>query len=476
MEAELTKRELSFFRCIARREAAQEETIEVLIGDALPDAAEIIDAEAAVFLRSKETEDGLVRLKAAVEGSILYGTEDGTVCSVPLRSECRMEWTGSELKRDGQLCAEMKLCRAEGRMLNSRKLLLQAELCGSFSQWRSETVSCVCAAAADHLETKIESTTLPLVCGVSEKSFAVTEQFTIPEECERASDILLQRCSSWIEEVNSVAGKLILQGRSRLELLYRDEPGSVCSQSFTAAWSQLMDIPAEPDKTRITLMDTARYIDIVDGGEAVSLEAHLTAQLQCTQSVEIETLADAYSTAFETESETETLRLSLLKENGSEEKTLRDSMALPEDAERTLFGRGEVRKGANGVTLLSVSALCQNSGGALHLLKKEIACEGEARLKELKLSRNGNELELNAALEFQQETEQIAELSWLKNISLLEDKPLRKRGLPGLVIVRRDGADAWNLAKKYGSTVTLMEKANEDMDEKDAFLFIPRAR
>ena len=478
MEAELTTKELSFFRCSCRREATQEETIEVLIGDDLPDAATIIDAEPSVFLRSKECEDGQARLRCAIEGSILYSTEDGRLCTVPFRSECRMEWTAQELKRDGLLCAKLRLQKTELRVINPRKLLLHTELCGSISQWMSESVRYASAAENIALEQRREVSTVPIVSAVSEKSFAVTEQFALSGDCERIESILLHRCTSHVEEWNSVAGKLILQGKSQLELLYTDELGSLCTRSFTSSWSQLMDVPAEPEQSAITLMDTARYVDIVDGGEAVSLEVHLTAQLRCTASAEIETLTDAYSTTYETELRREALVLTAFSTQPENEKTLRSSAELPEDPDKLLFSRGEVEKEIGGSYTLAVRGLYLDREGRLKCWEKKLDCASDAEpaLQSLKCSQSGKGLELSAVLDESREEEESTELRWIGGITLLEDKPIRKRGLPGLVIVRRNGAEPWDLAKKFGSTVALMEKANENMDEKDAFLFIPRAR
>lgn len=474
MEPELIRQELTYFRCVCTKEAAREETVEVLIPDTMGDAAEILDTQGMVFLRSKESEDGLMRLRGSIEGNVLYRTEEGELCALPFKSECRMEWTGEELKRDARLSATLGASGVEGRIINPRKILVSGELSGKCSQWRAEQTAYANGAAEGSVETRTETQTIRLVSDVTEKAFALTEDFSLGEGNEPIEELLLYRCASQVEEAHSVAGKLILQGSTHLELLYADGDGKSHPFSCSSAWSQLIDSAAEPSCTHIHLMPTAIYVDSVNGGTAVSLELHLTAQVICSENVEAQVLADAYSTDYKAELKTRELVFTSFADEETGKQELRSSVKVPEDMDEMLLCYGEaVSRQACGIHVLY-----RDTDGKERDFCASIPVEREDSfvLRELNAAKNGGNIDLRLTLASDTPTGCETTLCWVDGISLDENSPLSKKNRPGLVAVRRNSGSYWDLARKYGSTVSLIEKANEEIDEKDIFLFIPRAR
>lgn len=472
MEPELIRQEMNYFRCIGTREASREEKVEALIPDVMGDAAEILDTQAAVFLRSKESEDGLVRLRGSLEGNILYRTVAGELCALPFKSECRVEWTGEELQRDMLLCAELYCTGAEARILNPRKLLMSCELNAQCSLWCAEKLNYVSAVADGSMETRCETQNVRLISAVLEKTFALTESFPLREGSAAVEEILLSRCESRVEEAHSVAGKLILQGKSELELLYADEEQQLHTLCFSSGWSQLLDCATEPGSTQIRLMPTALYVDGINGGTDVSLELHLTAQVICSESREVLVLTDAYSVSYAAELK-EAKQLFQSYAGEAEEMRIQCSVKAPEELEEILFCR--VEPGAHRE--LTLHLLYRDTAGAICSYAVPLSTEAEERIcRDCSASVNGGNIELR--LSFMPETSACEEctLCWIDAISLDEEKPLSAKKHPGLVAVRRSSGSYWELARKYGSTVTLIEQANAEMDEKDLFLFIPRAR
>ena len=474
MEPELIRQELTYFRCVCTREAAREETVEVLIPDAMGDAAEILDTQGMVFLRSKESEDGLMRLRGSIEGSVLYRTEEGELCALPFKSECRMEWTGEELKRDARLSASLGATGVEGRIINPRKILVSGELTGKCSQWCAEQTAYANGAAAGSVETRTETQTIRLVSDVTEKTFALTEDFSLGEGAAPIEEILLYRCASQVEEAHSVAGKLILQGSTHLELLYADEEGKAHSFSCNSGWSQLIDSAAEPSCTHIHLMPTALYVDSINAGTAVSLELHLTAQVICSESVEAQVLADAYSTDYEAELQTRELVFTSFADEETGKQESRSSIKPPEDMDELLLCYGEaISRQACGIHVLYRDADGTEKG---FFASVPVEREGSFVLRELSAAKNGGSIDLRLSLASDTPVSCETALRWVDGIRLDENSPLSQKNRPGLVAVRRNSGSYWDLARKYGSTVSLIEKANEEIDEKDIFLFIPRAR
>ncbi len=480
MELELKHSELSCYRCMYSKEASQEESVEAILSDAMGDAVEIIDTQGEVFLRGKECEDGLVRIRGSIEGSVIYRNGEGETCALPFHSECRMEWTGEELKREGFLWVVLKLRAVEGRILNPRKILVRADLTGTISQWQQEVVRYVDGATGNKLETRCEECRIRMVSALVEKVFAVTEDFHLPEGKKPVETILCHTLSAQVEETHPVAGKLIVQGSATLALLCRDVEGGISSLRFSAPWSQLLDIPKEPESIQIGLMPTALYVDSIEGGETIALELHLTAQAICMDVCETELLADAYSTEYESELTLGEARIKSPAQEDIQERSLQIPADAPDDLESILFAYGEVGKRQGNVYPVRARVLYKSTGGELRLMCREQPLETESHelpavtaVHALPTSRG---MELRAELQLTRSGEEECVLRWIDAITYSEEPSPVKAGAPGLFAVRKGKDSCWELAKKYGSTVELIRQANENMGEKDTFLLIPKAR
>ena len=64
MDIYLNKEKLSFVKNVLSTCLAQEETMEMIVPDAMPDILRIVDTDAAVFLRSKSSDNGRATIPA----------------------------------------------------------------------------------------------------------------------------------------------------------------------------------------------------------------------------------------------------------------------------------------------------------------------------------------------------------------------------------------------------------------------------
>ena len=68
MEIELRKEQIQNYCRLYSQQICREESIEAVVPDVMPDVQQIMDTDAQVYLRGKETEDGRLSVSAFLEG------------------------------------------------------------------------------------------------------------------------------------------------------------------------------------------------------------------------------------------------------------------------------------------------------------------------------------------------------------------------------------------------------------------------
>ncbi|MCQ2438243.1 MAG: DUF3794 domain-containing protein [Oscillospiraceae bacterium] len=478
MNLELEKETLRCCRCVYAGEHAQEEAVEAVISDAMPDAAEIVEAQARLFLRSKESRAGRVQLRFAIEGSLLYRSEEeGRICALELKGDCPVDWEDEAMEEDVRLLVTGRLYRVEGRMINPRKLQLRCELIASVREWAETEIAVSTGCSAEKLELKIEKRIWPYVSAVGEKTFVLSEDLSFSEGAEELSALLLTGLELQTEESQIVAGKLLLRGEARLSLLYLNGDGTPAApQSLKLPWSQLLDMGQECERCHVSLMPTALYADPFSDGQGVSVELHLTAQAVCFSERELSFVADAYSTACAAELSREELLAGEQAALAFREESLRESVPAESREETVLLTFCELGKRQKEGFPIRCRCLLRRGDGTLHTMEKELLWQGEQtpELCSCSAELSGGRLELRAALLSAEEAE-CEPLCFVSGIELSEEQ---RRGGEActLYAVRDEGASMWELARKYGSTVSLIEQANASRAPGDVFLFVPRSR
>jgi hypothetical protein len=182
------EKSLKYYRRLCEASLCHEETMEVIVPDNMPDAAAVIDADGVALLRENEALNGRFKVSGIADAYVIYRAEDGSGprrLNIQLPFEAAGECPG--LTDMGRLIAACRLASAEARMINSRKLLVKTEVCveaAAFVQEQIRYASKTPDGGGDMqlLEKRAE---LCLVADVTEKTFAVGEDFALPSSSRR---------------------------------------------------------------------------------------------------------------------------------------------------------------------------------------------------------------------------------------------------------------------------------------------------
>ena len=128
MEIKLNKASVSYYSKVLDIEFSKEETAENIVPDTLPDVAEIVDADGMAILRGKDTSEGRINVNGMVFGYILYRAEDGQLRRMPVQLPFSAYWDNTSITQSCRSLVKLSVSSFEGRIINSRKLLLRADV------------------------------------------------------------------------------------------------------------------------------------------------------------------------------------------------------------------------------------------------------------------------------------------------------------------------------------------------------------
>lgn len=467
--------------------------LEGVVPDVNDDVGRIASIRCTVLLKSKELTARGVCVGGEVEAVLLCITENAdAVQAVRLTKEFETEIDAKGFTPDeGQV--SLRVLRAEGRVLNPRKLSVSAEIGVEASLWKKEeaVVSLLPAEKDAALLCGLtEEAEGMLTTAVGEKSFALTENFVFPTERPTPRRILCAESAFALDETSRIGSRLIVKGSLLLSVLYEAE-GFVwpLRQEFSAPLSQIVDLGAE-DAACCTLRceTTSLYLDLADsiGGVSLSAEVHAVLQAVCRARVTLHCLTDAYSNAMPLRCLTTAHSLPQAEETRCCTLTASELIAAGEDcAELLTVLPGLSRQGA--AVSAELDLIYRTKNGEIAAAHRQLPLRGEmpsedARILSLTWKRcllqsegEGVQCNLEAELRWQMLGERT--LQALSGAALDEEHPIDRGSLPAITLVRVQGESLWELARRYHSSVEAIEAANPAPADEAAgeMLLIPRA-
>lgn len=355
MELELQRTRLGGFRPVYQTLLRQEETLESIVPDALPDISRILQATGTVLLRQKETEEGSIRITGTARTAVLYLPEDGGApCCLTLNIPFLCSGDHPALNSGCRTRVNLRILSADAQILNPRKVLARVELVAEVAAYREEDAE-VCAAlncGEDHsVQTLTEKRKDFIAVDVAEKSFTFSDVLHLPASRPVMEQLLTARSEMVCMEAKVIGKKLVVKGNAVLTILYRSSEG-VASARFELPFSQIVEVMSGGEESDVwadailTGMDCAMR---TEGDVEVSYEVLLQAVVR--EEREVALLADLYSVTQPLETAREQVVLYPLLEQGSRRQIARQFCESAIPARQVIDCRvtvGEVEKAPAG--------------------------------------------------------------------------------------------------------------------------------
>ena len=463
---------LPFYERILNTAVSQEDTAEVIVPDALPDAAELMMTDGQSLIRGKDVRRSGISVSGISELTVLYLAEDGRLCRMPVEIPFENEISFNVPDDAARIVATVRLISCEARILNSRKLLLRAEVCITVSVWTPKELRWASEALAEGcgVELKQEQCILCGVCAVEEKTFNAEDTQSLPAGKPQAEELLLARASLRQEEAEQVGRKLVVRGTAEVTAVYETASGSVCSAQFKLPWSAFLELPEEsPDliwELAVTL--TGCSVEMTDDSFGITVGGVVQAVIRSRK--EIQWISDAYGTdcSFIPEYETAEADTEAVSDMKTETVCVRlEGLRRPQSFAYLTADCGRPRQEKETVRLpVNLKALCVMEDGSQELLsgRGEAVCTGvgsvpEVSCGEVLASIASGSAELRVPVSFRRTVVTRRQLGILTGG---EAAPRREKADgPNVTLLRAsEGDSVWSLGKSKGISCASIRSYN----------------
>ena len=511
MELELKKAGLDAYEIGGELALTQEETTETIVPDYCPDIARIIETEGKVFLHSRELREGKAEVSGTVRITVLYTPEgESGIRTLEFAIPFTVESDNRAMTGCTHLTAETEAEFLETRMLNPRKVFTHCKLVTRLTGYQRMPLNfCTDVETEKRLcvEKRQEQQHAILLTHIAEKDYTFSEEMNLSPGRDGAAELLTSRVCSTVTEAKVVGSKLIFKGMFNISLLYRAAEGRCCTTSAELPFSQIMEVEGASEGAAASLQLRLTGTDFqIDGADdegrqiAVTLYFHVTALLRTEQ--ELTLLNDLYSTAYDMAYEAAPLNLTSFCETMTRRQTVREVLEIGVVAESILSlsvncGAVSVSREGGGVILrtgASVQALYLDEGGVPLMAERciDVACQIElpedCRIsvravctEEVQGSLGDRGIEVRFPVDFWVEATARVKKICISAAKLDTESAKDLSGAPSLVLRCLGKQEtAWDLAKKYNTTIPTILSANQLETEQDIpkekLLLIPRKR
>ena len=507
MRAALHRVESDCLKPIYDNLISKEETLELVVPDVSADIGKILDVRGQFLLASQKAKTDEIHIGGTVEVSVIYTAEDSgrvqyLMTSIPF--DMAVPVTGAD--DNSKLVSRWELCCMEARMLNPRKLLLKACVSGhivvyapdKFALWDNLSEG---EKAPVYILKKEAAHTL--VVGVREKSFVVSDEYKLPADRDQNSKMISASTEVCMEDAKSVGNKIVIKAVAKTAAVFLCETdGSLFDCMFTTQFSQIIEVDSFGDNIMSAVNIQLRDAEFTvgsgrDTGPVYTASLHMNAQAVCRDNRVSTYIADAYSNEFKINMETADIKLMKNMPQNPLMLSAKCRMKPIENlAEIMYLCVSELCTEAEGneirVTVkLGGVGRCEN--GELEPLDMKLTADEKIELMRNQrlaivsvccdkpmMSGTAQNADISVGIELMYCVIEHSDICAVDSIEVCEDCPIRACDRPSLIVLCSDKeSDLWCLAKKYGSTVDMIERANSFGDGFTAGcrpLLIPRAR
>ena len=488
MEMKFSKTPLLYMQSIARTVESQEQSQQVRLSESMPDIDIILGSWGQVILRSKEWQTDHIQISGGTVVKILYQAQDKQLVCVDTWLPFQMTVEIPETNQDGNIIARPFLRSVDARTLSDRKISVRTTVGVSVE---------VTAPCEMQLHTpqeisndvQILQNTYPvqLPVEVGEKLVHIEQDMDIGV----GKTILRQSLDTVLSEHKIIADKLVIRANGILDILYLDENNEICSWNTEIPISQYAQLYDEYDSGAtadicfaVTELETEQLEN-----EGPKLKIGLLIQYTVYDRKDISVAEDAYALGHNIDITSQALQIPCVL--SVDEHTAHPTIELQLEGHRILDVAAfleELKPEFEG------DVLCVRPSGAFYVLS--IDPDGKFsntsyRWEDLWKLNASPEIEADITAVFEgrpmiQGHKIIAPLcmklitTMNRSIPVISDIQLGEAITPDpnrpSLILRRLGEDSlWQLAKKVGSTMESIKKANNIQQEPpdDQFLLIP---
>ena len=472
--------------------------MEAVVPDVNDDIGQIVSVQSSVFLKSKEAFSKRICISGEVQSVLIYITEeDNQISSVKLSKTFDLEYEENAFDPDTRSQIRLKILNTEARIINPRKVSVFVELEGELKAFRTDSILVKTSLDDDPpegLHIKRDGTKAFFNALVTEKPFALSEQFSFDSNQPEPIRLLSQRVFINCAEPQKVGCRLILRGNIEVQVWYlTDNYVYPLEARFNEPFSQILDVnDAAFEFGRTSFEVTSSYFDLIDtisGGKAMEMELHILAQFTGYCAETIEYISDSYSNKTPAELIFEERALIGNMRAFSEVINSTETVPFVDDCAElcTVFTQTPQTKYMDDTLCITIplEILYITRAGTLANIKRSLTLSKsinkptdqflQAVIRDLDLRQNENEAEARISIELFWENSEEINFRMISSLILDTETTYDIDSYPSLTLVRVDEESLWDLAKQYHSSIKGIKEMNENAGSPQGkILLIPK--
>ena len=490
MEMLLKQDHVSFFSCVLDRFVEDSFTADVVVPDSLEDVSEILTADGDFCLWRLDLNSGTAEAEGEWNGRISYSPDSADLLlQFPVSVGVRLRMLDDRIEPELRPFAQFRVTDVSVQMMNSRKIRLKVRVSMHLEGYAANSIELTSGVETQSKGLFLKSSALCFssVREVYEQVFTAGEQMRLRATPENR---VLLACHSDIRADPPLQSgeRVILHGKVLTTVLYQTEEQRLpTSETVETPFSQLLDLDGIQDQdvlycqTQLTSAEvTLRDADLLE------TEFHIVVQTKCLREQQMSCISDAYSVSNPVSLQSESLALELVRKtdpvhfsaasDSPMDRSLQMLWSVP--GIRSLKQNGDVASG-----VLEVSAMLSDPEG--HLIQKHTEMSFEQKLPSEAQLLNVEMLQVSQLPDARLQVSgnlliQIVEAlnpSQITCMQLSEEQGMTTSEKPSVFLLpKSDSMDLWEIAKKYGSSITAIQSAN-DLPERETsseYLLVPR--
>lgn len=497
MQAKITSEKYVYNKCTYEGKLHSDDSLEMIVPDALPDIAEIIDTKINCYLKGKDSDTGTVTVSAAAAGCILFRCDAGRVHKVEFNLPVTFMGADDEIHQDCKIVASVHAKTASTEVLNPRKVMLRVSSMCEVTCFENAELTVPSNIEDDAIKTQIlrKKYDISAVSDVREKLFVVSDEIKLTSGRPSIDEIVSNNMTIITDDIKSVGSKVILNGYIQGDIVYSSpDTQSLNTIRTESHFSQIIDFDTNCEannfivKSNITGVYMNSDLIAASSERTINLEVHVVSQCISVGKLTLNVLSDAYSTSYKLEAVqqkvilnsisssevvSDTAKVSVKTENAADiicaDALISVVSSENEDGNLTIRASGEVHviysddSGNVNAGREYVELKCE-TGAAFGSVSYVCACPEV--LVQTSLGQNSADCKLktNYTLYFASNME----TDCISSISYDEEEKINLDEMPSFVI-KRPGKndDLWSIAKRYCSSCELIVEQNNAESEED---------
>lgn len=472
----------------------QEQTLEVRLGEDMPDIGHIICGWGQSVLRGKEWRADSMSISGGVMAWILYAPEDGSAPrSVEAWLPFNMKWNFVPSQRDGVIRTNISLRGVDARVLSARKMMVRAAISALGEGLEPMSVDHYKPGeVGDGIQLLQRNYPIRTLTEAGEKNITLDEDLVL--SAGKPRKLICCSLNPRFTEQKVVGGKAVFRGDCDVHVVYMGEDEALHSEDLSIPFAQYADLDKDYDKeAQVTAMAAVSHLEPELLEDGLRVKCGFVVQYGILDSLMLDVAQDAYSLSNQITANTQELNLPAVLDKRTERREIvqsapgehtkiADSFCFLEQPMTRRNGM-QVDVQVPGV----VQVLCMDDAGnytASHIRFSDewsVPAGEDTDMAVLawpavspSVSADGENLTMRTSVDMQLTAtadQKIPMIIGLEVGEKLQEDPNR----PSMILRRAGNESLWELAKHYGSTVDAICKANsiEDITSNGQILLIP---